>query len=412
MKPSSTSIPRTLLCVVLASLAGITLAEDPTAESFDVDGDGRLSADELKVYFRHQHSDVLPRFDRDYNGVISEGEKKAGIDELNKLLAAIGGNDESVPDAEIDLLDLQQVLGPRSDYSIGEVQGYLQEPPESTAFKFITDRNIRVRRTYDELYKAVFKKVTLEKGTPAIFSYSRNLENNANTWTARGAIGYLHPLEDKEFLGLDNLSLVPSLSFDRVDTDDPAKGGDEVNSLILRAGFSGSVLKQPDAWKRWPDLSEFRLAAAYATDIDFDSKVIAGELDWEPTWIRAGMGVYRSMKPIDFRWRTFLHSEVGHNIEAGDKPNIDEDDDFFRVGPQIEASFRFQGLEELNFFGSYRYLWGISGTPQAARLWKAGATWQLDRAGHLSLQAAYENGDLPLVNDPIDAVTIGLGIKF
>ncbi len=274
---------------------------------------------------------------------------------------------------------------------------------------------LKIRRSFDEAVRGIVKGKGLDEANPALFSYAHDFSSQADTWTARGAVAlqsdFLRITESGPFA---DAWVIPGISFDRLETN--SDDGTEVNSLVFRLGANATLANQSQS-----TLHEFRLNAMYATDFSFDSAIVGGELDWEPKLLNLwGSELYRDInkeaKP--YRYRTILHSEFGEIVDAGGNPNLTEGESFFRIGPKLEAEVELTEIlnlsarQPIELFGSYAYLWGIDGSPGSSDYWKVGTRFQLDDSGRLSIEANYEQGDLPLVNQAVDTVTVALGVKF
>ena len=117
---------------------------------------------------------------------------------------------------------------------------------------------------------------------------------------------------------------------------------------------------------------------------------------------------------MEYRFRGIMHAEVGTVLNAGEKPTLDEEDKFVRLGPRLELEFwpTAELLERFSFNLKMRYLWGLSGGPSTSHLWEAGLNFRLDENGHVQLQGEYRNGEVPLTNEQTETFLVGLGVKF
>lgn len=257
-----------------------------------------------------------------------------------------------------------------------------------------------------------------KKAKGALFSYIRDFENSNDIWTARGALMYPISLdtasEDSETaclsgnFELSGISFTPSVSFDRVSNgNDSAK---DVDSLAFRGGiqleFCGGIF----------DTQYLTVWGTYNTDFGFDSTVLALEVDYAPEANRLGLGGANFIMDgaLAYRWSAVAHLEYGETVDAGGKAKLVEGEEFLRFGPKLGFDFWIEEgfAKNLHAYANWNYLHGFIGTPKSSDLFKAGLEYPLDASGQFTINVDYRNGDIPLVQDETEDLTIGFRVKF
>ena len=431
--------------------------EDPVKlEDFDDDNDGRLSHTELSIFYLHQSSelhrlvDLSPR-----DGRISDEEVQAYKIKLGEQLDELREQQLDIADAveEARLLDLtgasnvedqseaeqlsRSILDELGTPSTGilTAEEYFQQIPDPVPFTLFGDivtvdnkdyfSGLLLRRSAINVTSAEESRLVsaFRKADPAVLSYSRDFDDQVDTFQFRGAFSYplFHNPESGEWQAVvpksdpevnRTLAFIPSLTFDRVTSDDNNDAND-TNSLIFRAGLEWEDGDVPDPL----DLSRLHVNFSYATDFDLESQVLATEIDWEPVLLGLpGMrrGTQPGSLPVLVRWNMSVHTEAGYTIDAGGKTNLTDDDLFWRVGPRVQVEFFPSGaiFDRLKFRVAYQALAGIEGDPDSAELFEASMAFQLDDAGNFLLELAYQNGDTPLATDNVNLFSLSLGVKF
>jgi hypothetical protein len=290
-----------------------------------------------------------------------------------------------------------------------------------------------IRRSYSDVTSEDDPSVaspadSRDKARPAQFSYTRDYLTDSNEWSAVAAIIrqfklYSNPQDPnnaphRDHIVLEAVNFVPSISLDReTNSKDHTK---DVDSLIFRAGmfseFSGGPLR----------LMDFRAYASYATNTHINGGIIAGEVEWEPTTsIPGNQAFYNLIAPegpkertirqnavLAFRWRGYLHSEFGgQNGAAFEQKGAN---DFVRVGPMVEFTLDPLFSQHLTASVTYGYLEGISGSPANSHHLVANLGLILDNleTRHWTLNASYEDGESPLVAEPVKQFVLSLGVKY
>lgn len=306
--------------------------------------------------------------------------------------------------------------GDKNAYPVADVRKYFGIAVEDTkAFK----AKILIRSDFNDVLPgedltSKDPKAARNKLTGALFSYSRDFQNNEDSWSAKGAI--IFPLLWKTFepYTLENgawtkYGLIPSISFDRVTNDkDESK---EVNSLIFRVGAFAEY-----GGGSFTDYQQLRVFATYGTDFDFRSRTPAAELEWEPVKSfgeKFGIGMIRPVKEdvFAYRLRTFFHAEYGEVQKAGGKVGVDETT-FFRAGPVFELTLDPFFSDRMSCTISYSYYFPFSGPRDHNYNLKVEPQLFLDEAKHFTLKASYERGGLDLTEEFVNTFSMGIGVLF
>lgn len=255
---------------------------------------------------------------------------------------------------------------------------------------------------------------SLDNATGAFVSYSNDIRQSTEEWQVKGAL--LYPVrfskgENKEINGarLTAYTFIPSVSFDRkFDSQDEAS---ELDSLTFQVGSEWEVSGGP-----WFTKQYFRFGPFYATDFGFEAAIVGGEFQYEALNDKWGLGaaVDCFFGRFSCEWGAILQLDVGKTLEVGDKTNLEEDEDFLTLGPELSFTLKptFKPLDRLKVNASWYYFEDLSGDSGAADQLTAGISWGLDRNGHVRIRSEYRHGDLPLTRDKITIVTTGLEVKF
>lgn len=373
-----------LLLAAALSIPAVAYSADPK----DFDGgagpkDGKLDRAELLVMFTQMDPFSFEKIDLNHNGQIEQEELDSGPTDL--------------------LHALEKALGSPPPYLVSDVDKYVQKMKGAPTIE--APFGLMIRGKHD-VVTVSDPAESFKKAEAATFSYSRDFESHKDIWQATGAVLRPFRLPVKPGGALDAASITPSVSFDRLDNEkDPTK---DKNSLIFR-------LQNEGEFNNLLDNHYLRAFLSYATDFNFEKEIAAVELEWEPVWLNGGIGVFRSIGldgPIQYRIRPVIHAEYGHVFDAGLSKNLNDNDDFLRVGPRFSLALRPTGFKRLIWTTTISYLGGIVGDPHSAYHLESKLALQIDSAGHFNVNLGYEKGETPLVNDVTNNLTLGLGVKF
>ncbi len=386
-----------LLSLAFAAASAARAADLADVRACDQDGSGLVEEDELRFCLLSVLEPEAADLDTNKDGAISAKEARVYW--------------------EPDLLDLRERYGP-PPYTVKQLADFFPLEGE------LSLGGVLIRRSYQQVTLSEPAK-SFKKAEGALFSFSDDQANDVESWQAKGAVIGVLKLREKSDKALTAIGFVPSLEFERNGVDGPDEtqaAGDsgespdppedaqeEVDRLVLRAGFDFEVIG------KGPGLQNFRIFVAHATDFDFDSGVNAIQLQWEPTHNQWGLGVFRPVGGIrlDYRLRFLVHAELGEIGEAGEKLALEEDDTFSRLGPEVQLELQPSGFRRLTLKAQWRNFYRVGGDgPDHVEMFIAGAALSLDRDGHFSLEAEYQNGRAELTLEDTDLRKVGLAIKF
>jgi hypothetical protein len=263
--------------------------------------------------------------------------------------------------------------------------------------------------------------MTGSKGTrPAEFSYNHNFNGGTDEWAVHMAL--IRPIEiwkEQPLVGIfspTQFLLVPSVGVDRVNSSDPK--AKEVDSLAARLGLFAQFTGGPPGLR----VLEARGFGTYQTSSHFGGSIVAGEFDLEPTtdlpgdhrYSRIiGNGSGRSKEEgslVEAKWRVYFHAEAGNAY--GRQINKIGGDSFLRLGPVVDLSLDPFFHPRLNANVHYAYLAGINGSPSESHNFTVGLHWVLDSEKIWTLSATYEDGETPIVEQPVQSFSLSVGVKL
>gem|GEM_PF-6258569 len=344
---------------------------------FDKNKDGQIDKEEYLRFLERTGGVSSESLDRDENGTVS-------IEELAYRFYS-------------DLATLKRDYG---DFPISLDRLMPKETAGTPGF--FTRNGILLRGDYDAI--SIYEPATgLDAADPAIISYTNNAKDTVSIWTVQGALMRPFPITKEE--NNTRAVLVPSVYFNRKRSSNEEG---EANSLTFRFGPSFE-------WVNGSGMSwNIRSSFSYATDFDFDSEVIAGEIDIEPAHLFKGMGVYRNIfqdKPkfIRYTWRIYGHFETGTTNDAGDNEALVEGS-FSRLGARAELGFLFGKRFEIK--SKAGYLFGLSDKSTDSDLIQVKSVLRLNGQGNIALNLEYQKGNMPLVQQEVENWTFGIGVKF
>ena len=261
--------------------------------------------------------------------------------------------------------------------------------------------SIRIHRSLDNL------KVT----EGALLSYTRDFENEGNIYQINGTFSYPFIFTKKDSarnfnqLHLSEIAIVPSASYDRI--EDETDSSNNTDSIALRLGSEWRVSDFPGLRTQY-----FWIAPVYNIDSDADTQIIAGELEWRPVIRKIGIGqALRVNDWIRLRWKPRLHGEWGYVLDDGGNSNIRNAKDFARLGPKIDLDV-WTG-DQLKFYANWQYLEGLTNDSESHQLLETGVEFTPDpNSSNWTINLEYRNGEIPLLLQETETLTLGLGIKF
>lgn len=378
---------------VLGLLNTPMLAAPVDPKQFDTNKDGQLIRDtELRSYFENISELRTDEVDLDGNGNISSDELKAAPKAQNDRV------DERI-------LTMDESLTRKKSYTVAEVREYMNPGyiwPAAEGEKKKSAWTFHVRQDYEDL--GVTGKVDGDSKAGG-FSFSRTFgKGSQDTWDIDAALILRREIAH-------NVYFLPSLSLDYSDNNGD-EGKNEEDALISRFAFE---FVHP---VKLGFTSFYRASLATATETDFDSIQEALELEWEPVVPNSLIGYPRDLfgGKLTYHLRPIIHGEFGYVFDAGSKPNLqDLERDFYsRMGPKIKLDFwtNIQGLEKFSGNLSFAHYEALGPDAESGSMFEAALKYKLDDDGNWYLQLSYENGQIPLLQDEVDKLTFGVGVKF
>lgn len=402
---------------ILAYAVGLIIsanAQEP--DSSTLSGGEQISISQFEKESRNRNFEsdaVLKAADKNGDRIVSSQE-------MNDFFAnRIEAVEEKIEEDKAELLANLNNGKPAGDrtYRASDVEPFLpdlSEKPIKVDF-FDTLRFAQLRGSLADIDRQRYKFLpfnkddlamyleNLSKASPAIFGYSNNDISSNDIWQAQGILGF--PFGD--FGGESSWSILPSAEFHRVSNTRAADM--DIDSLIFRgeasllSGYNTTTISR----------LEFRLMAEYGTNFDLDDGVFGGAFEVDPTFgvLFLANGFSRPLPGGLFRYRTrnFLRLEGGSS--TGDSIATD---DYLRIGPSVGLEiFPNEDVATARYklFANYSYLADTLDSVNYDRL-STGLTIYLDKNGHASLSAKYDNGLIPLTLQDIRLFSINLGFKF
>jgi hypothetical protein len=385
------------------ALASITATAAPlpiAAKSFDTDGDGKISRKEQDVYLIHLNNETFRNYDVNKDGAISKAEAESLVEKANKEATRIKGEER----AAIDLNAGHQGINPDAPMNPEDFDSLIRQPksPGYEAGWF------RMRAKVSDFSVDAKNRDDLLKVPAATFSYARDYEKDSDTWSAIGAIG--------AFWDRPNVDIALGAEFNRMDTNAAKKA--DVDSLVFKAMASGTCQSDLKSLLSY----YWRAGLDYGTNSDFEGGLLGVNADFEPVWndklflsVRSLAGTENGRSASNspaLSLRNILHLEGGGVVSDFSTPTK-ANDDYFRVGPQLEATFWPLGTEfPLSLTSSYAYYAGLLDEDDDYRNFRIGAEWRLDELGQFTIKAEYVNGMTPLLLEDQETLLFSLGVRY
>lgn len=240
---------------------------------------------------------------------------------------------------------------------------------------------------------------------PAEFSIVRDLEEEVTRYQVDAVAGYeVEVSRGDEF----RVGLIPFGLFQRFfdgirDTVDNVGAGLQV-AAQFRAEDLGS--------------SEVAVTPLLETDSDFDSLTGSLKFRWSPTLPPdAGLpvGFYEQYGPLVATIGLDALSEAGRIFDPGDRPDLSNQSDFFRVGGRLR--FRVRGaqetlIEQFEIELSDRYFRDLIGEPENINLFESSFSYIFPGVENYRLSFTYSTGRAEQTLDQIDQWRTQLGVRF
>jgi hypothetical protein len=384
-----------------AMLAGVFLmgigtrayGQKVKAEDFDLNGDKRIDRKEFDALSRHRGSEEFRIADKNHDGVIDADERKTADSSLQGAVVGEGQRFEELTKSPDGTLSIDQVN-----------RRILGRRPPFDAF------GLQLRRKMEDTSYASSASGE-DDSEGALLSYQRDFNSDSDVWTFRGIL--YRPFEPIKKPVLDDSTtlrywtLTPSIAVDRVTNS--VKRDKETNLVVARL-TTEIAFRDGLPW----DGQIVRASGLFASDVDGETSIPGVEVEWEPLWLRTGIGAYHNIFGIvRARWRPMAHVEYTSVVNNGGRASLPEQD-LVRVGPKLTLELRppLHILQDrLKGTLSYIHLNEVI-EGDAQDLFEASVSYDLDDSGVFSVVVNYRTGQIPLVEEETNTLTVGVGIKF
>ena len=293
------------------------LAKHPLSDQYrDIDGDGVITPQEsyaaivasqdlsyLKDRDRRDKTKFSPSDDGNANAIyvyfarmvspdLAGGQFVAFDDKAHPIPGA-GDDAHPVPPGQERILKgvrLLQYWAAGDDIRIQ----CLGAPPAHVAAQPSPFSNLRIRGNADDLLLAAMPGAPVVGGPPGTsstaFSWQRDELAKASTLKVQGAAGLRFVVSDDPFSTLE--AVMPYVSVNRVNSDDPKKVSQNVNNLAAGFGVTGVFgSEQSDAALLW------QIRPEYDTDDSFRSSIGYASARLDLAYLRNGF-CFENSKPV------------------------------------------------------------------------------------------------------------------
>lgn len=376
----------TCICLSLLFFAASTQAV--VVRKFDTDLNGIITADEYRAFLIARTDIPVRVLDENSDGDISAEE----LELLSGILEGIDGRVQEFRNDSPEGLDIA---------IFNRQAGLTEETPVEIASWFERS-GLLVRGKLESV--TLFSGVKpLSGASSATVSYSQDLGNDKAWSTLKGVV--MRPFRNEQ---RPNLVFSPSISFNRVHYTDESVAS--TDTLIFRVS-ADQLYPRPNGERvtAWT----VRANPAVITDSEFDSLIVSLEFTLQPTAPTIGIGDAISVGSLELRWQTNVSLEYGRVYDRGDNGQfIDDKNQFGRIGPSADLDVWFSSFENLKASVSWQFLKTIVGDQRSRKQVDAVLSLALDKAGHLSAQLKYINGDSSAKLENEEQWTFGLGVKY
>jgi hypothetical protein len=69
-------------------------------------------------------------------------------------------------------------------------------------------------------------------------------------------------------------------------------------------------------------------------------------------------------------------------------------------------------LERFSLTLSYSHLEALGNGVESGGFFDSSLSYRLDKEGNIMLTTKYQHGEVPFIQDSVDTITVGLGVKF
>jgi hypothetical protein len=379
---------------------------DKVPAIYDQNGDGLLNEGmELNVFLKHHLSPQLKKFDKNLNGML-DGE------EVRLLLTSI--NDPPLLQSHIE-----QSENYMNDNNVVKVAAKPKPKPpvKDKVPKLKSNSGLLLRSAYSPFSLLSERPKQSAKGlakvSPALASYSRDNQSDSNELALSGSLSVFHrkPFrqDDAPLPGMEAIAYSAGIVFDRKISSAP----NGTNTNVLAFKFNGDM-----EFVGWPIFNRQYISTGVelVSDFDFDTAIIAGSIQWQPTHNSFAIGVTQSVGnlPLEYRWQPALRIEYQNIADDGGQAQLMGMDDFAFIGPIVEGQLFLDFLPIRGAFldGKYRLMKDLLGNGNSYDYFEASANFPLDENNHFLFSFRYREGNLPVTRQAVDDILIGIGFRY
>ncbi|CDX51572.1 exported hypothetical protein [Mesorhizobium plurifarium] len=353
----------------------------PVFQNYDVDCDGKLSADEVATYTGDEDAKVA--------SALHSVERHA----------AEGHPIRVTPDGET----VPVVIGKNDP----------EKDPCAPGWRYL------LRDSFEDVSIFTCPKAAKDaKG--AQFDWSRDKVSDNDVWSAKGvaALGYsvaLDPPSDPFAPYVVGYAFAPSLSFNRVVNTLASQKSKNVDVLSF-AATSELALGNVFGGTQY-----VRFRPALNTTFNGDPRSWSATAEWQPYWITDGISVSVPNGLGPFTWELDPIARLIYSEKLGDvsSPIFQDDDSSLRVGGVLALTVKPKQndllvpkwLQPASFFTTYEWLEDVDSGRDYSLL-SLGLNFNLDEDGHTALKLNYSRGDIEETGQFVNQAKIGLAAKW
>jgi hypothetical protein len=264
------------------------------------------------------------------------------------------------------------------------------------------NEGFRLTGSIDDLNKS---RQRLTNVRPAQFSINSDLKANVTTYLIDAVAGYdLEFAKGKEY----NASLIPFVFLNRLFNNT----NNEIDKLGTGLQLALEMQDSPIGY------GEVAMTPQYTTDTDFRTKIGTLKFRWTPTLPQDALvplGLYRTYGPLLGQVNLDLLSDVGHVFDAGGNPDLEDSDEFLRVGGRL--GFQIRGakdtlLEQIELDVSNRYLYNVEGIPRDINYFQTSLSYLFPNMDNYKLSFSFTSGRTDDTLTDVEFWSSQLGIRF
>lgn len=264
------------------------------------------------------------------------------------------------------------------------------------------DEGFRLTGSIDDLSR---DRTRLTSVQPATFSINSDLSAGRTSYFVNFVAGYDFEFERGE---LYETSIIPFVLLNRLLQD----SGSEIDRLgagtqVATAMYGGAL-----------GYGEIAVTPLYLTDTSLSSRIGTLKGRWSPRLAEDAplpLGFYQEYDALLAQLELDLLTDVGHIFEAGDNPDLTEDDSFLRAGGRIGLRVRGaagSALERIELNVSNRYLYNWDGDPENLNLFQVSLSYLFPQLDNYRLSFAYSNGRTDDTLNLVHYWSTQLGVRF